>query len=122
MRPSASKSPASGARGVVSDALLAASDAFAATLPPSNAITKMRIARDSGLLARDPSRDELAAIAAPTLLVWGEQDELIPLACGRDAASLIPGAKLVVLPNVGHVPSIEASQDLVRVVSEFVAS
>lgn len=114
--------PAPDARGFVSDALQAASDAFTATLPPSNETTRIRILRDSGLLRRDPSRAELSAIAVPTLLLWGEQDELIPLACGRDAAALIPDAKLVVLPNVGHIPSIEAPGEFVRVVSEFAAS
>lgn len=111
--------PAADARGFVSDELQAASDAFSATFPPSNETTKMMIMRDSGLLRRDPSRQEIASIAVPTLLLWGEQDELIPLACGEDAASLIPDAKLVVLPNVGHIPSIEAPADFARLVSEF---
>jgi 2-hydroxy-6-oxonona-2,4-dienedioate hydrolase len=114
--------PAPNARGFVSAALQAESDRFAATLPPSNEKTKLAIARDSGLLRRHPSRDELAAIDVPVLLLWGQQDELIPLACGEDAASLMPGAKLVVLPNVGHIPSIEAPDAFVRVVSEFAAS
>ena len=114
--------PAPNARGFVSSALQAESDRFAATFPPSNEATKMKIARDSGLLRRDPSREELASIAVPTLLLWGEQDELIPLASGEDAASLIPDAKLVVLPNVGHIPSIEAPDEFVRVVSEFASA
>jgi pimeloyl-ACP methyl ester carboxylesterase len=114
--------PAPGARGFVDAALQAEADDFSRTFPASNETTKLLIARDSGLLRRDPSREELAAIAVPTLLVWGEQDELIPVACGEDAASLIPDAKLVVLPNVGHIPSIEAPDELVRVVSEFASS
>jgi triacylglycerol lipase len=114
--------PAPNARGFVSASLQAEADAFSATLPAGNEGTRMMIARDSGLLRRDPSREELAAIAVPTLLLWGEQDELIPVACGEDAASLIPDAKLVVLPNVGHIPSIEAPDEFVRVVSEFASS
>ena len=114
--------PAPNARGFVSAELQAEADAFSAAFPSSNDSTKLLIARDSGLLRRDPSREELAAIAVPTLLLWGEQDELIPLACGEDAASLIPDAKLVVLPNVGHIPSIEAPGEFVRVVSEFASS
>lgn len=114
--------PTPGARGFVSAPLQAEADAFSRTFPTSNESMKLRIARDSGLLRRDPSREELAAIAVPTLLLWGEQDELIPLACGEDAASLIPDAKLVVLPDVGHIPSIEAPDEFVRVVSEFVSS
>jgi pimeloyl-ACP methyl ester carboxylesterase len=111
--------PAPNARGFVDAALQAESDRFAATLPPSNETTKLAIARDSGLLRRDPSREELAAIDVPVLLLWGEQDELIPLACGEDAAALIATARLVALPNVGHIPSIEAPDAFVRVISEF---
>jgi len=114
--------PAASARGFVSTALQAESDAFSATFPPSNENIKLQIVRDSGLLRRDPSREDLAAIAVPTLLLWGEKDELIPLACGEDAASLISDSRLVVLPNVGHIPSIEAPDDFVRVVSEFASS
>src|SRR5262249_41026433 len=104
------------------DVLQAEADRFSATFPPSNEDTKLKIMRDSGLLQRDPSREELAAIAIPTLLLWGEKDELIPLDCGKDAASLIPRSKLLVFPNVGHIPSIEAPDHFVRAVSEFASS
>jgi pimeloyl-ACP methyl ester carboxylesterase len=48
-------------------------------------------------------RAEAATIAAPTLLVWGRRDPVIPLRVGRRAAELIPGARLAVL-DAGHVP------------------
>jgi pimeloyl-ACP methyl ester carboxylesterase len=114
--------PAANARGFVSAVLQAESDKFSATFPPSNEDFKLQIVRDSGLFRGDPSRDDLAAIAEPTLLLWGEKDEMIPLDCGEDAASLIPNARLIVLPNVGHIPSIEAPDDFVRVVSGFASS
>jgi pimeloyl-ACP methyl ester carboxylesterase len=53
-----------------------------------------------------PEHDLRAAapgIAAPTLLVWGRRDPVIPLKVGRRAAELIPGARLAVL-DAGHVP------------------
>ncbi|HEX4301829.1 MAG TPA: alpha/beta fold hydrolase [Rhizomicrobium sp.] len=107
------------ARGFVDPKLQAASDAFSSSFPPSYETTRQAILRDSGLAKREPTRDELAKIFVPTLLLWGEKDELIPLACGQDAAGLIPNAQLVVLPNVGHIPSIEAPGDFVRIVSDF---
>lgn len=79
----------------------------------------MAIVRDSGLTKNEPTRDELKTIAVPTLLLWGDRDELIPLECGQDAATLIPNSKLVVLNNVGHIPSVEATDDFVRIVSDF---
>lgn len=116
------KFPEPTARGFVDPEWQAASDALPQQIRTVNDPTRMAIVRDSGLGKNQPTRDELARIAVPTLLLWGDKDELIPLACGEDAATLIPNAKLVVLPNVGHIPSIEATQDFVRIVSEFASS
>jgi pimeloyl-ACP methyl ester carboxylesterase len=44
-----------------------------------------------------------AKIVAPTLLLWGNKDPVIPAKIGRKAASLIPDARLVLL-DTGHVP------------------
>jgi pimeloyl-ACP methyl ester carboxylesterase len=48
-------------------------------------------------------RGEAHKIAAPTLVVWGRHDPVIPLKVGRRIASTIPGAELVVFDS-GHVP------------------
>ncbi len=48
-------------------------------------------------------RDEAASITAPTLLIWGRRDPVIPLRVGRRIAATIPGSELVVLDS-GHVP------------------
>lgn len=44
------------------------------------------------------------SIAAPTLVMHGEKDRMIPVQVGRDYAAAIPGAQLVIYPGVGHVP------------------
>ncbi|MEO1689263.1 MAG: alpha/beta hydrolase, partial [Pseudomonadota bacterium] len=46
-------------------------------------------------------------IAAPTLVLWGAEDRLIPPAAARSFAEAIPGAQLAILPDLGHVPQIE---------------
>jgi pimeloyl-ACP methyl ester carboxylesterase len=48
-------------------------------------------------------RAEAPTIAAPTLLIWGRHDPVIPVKVGRRIAATIPAAKLVVLDS-GHVP------------------
>jgi 2-hydroxy-6-oxonona-2,4-dienedioate hydrolase len=53
----------------------------------------------------------LASMRVPTLVVWGRQDELIPLAAGEKLRDGISGAKLVVLEHCGHVPQIEMPAD-----------
>ena len=44
----------------------------------------------------------LPSVTAPTLVIHGADDPLLPLAAGEDTAASVPGAKLVVLPRMGH--------------------
>jgi len=44
----------------------------------------------------------LATITAPALVIHGASDPLVPLACGEDTASRIPGARLEVIQGMGH--------------------
>jgi pimeloyl-ACP methyl ester carboxylesterase len=44
----------------------------------------------------------LGSLAVPALVIHGEQDPLIPVACGRATAAAIPGSRLLVLPGMGH--------------------
>ena len=46
--------------------------------------------------------ERVRCIARPTLVVWGEEDEWLPPAIGRWFADRIPGARLLLLPDVGH--------------------
>ncbi len=46
-------------------------------------------------------------LALPTLILWGAQDRLIPLAYGQRLATELPGSKLVVFEQLGHVPQEE---------------
>ncbi len=49
----------------------------------------------------------LRTIQAPTLLLWGEKDAMIPISNAQDYRSAIPHCELVVLPTLGHVPQEE---------------
>ena len=51
----------------------------------------------------------LAAIRAPTLLIWGERDAMIPFANAADYLKVVPDSRLVSLPDVGHLPQEEAA-------------
>jgi len=54
------------------------------------------------ILATGDRRSLLAGIRAPTLVLHGADDPLVPLAAGRDAAAHIPGARLEIVPGMGH--------------------
>ena len=60
-------------------------------------------------LAEADLREALSVISAPTLLVWGEQDQRSSLEVAADLAQRISGSELVVLPGAGHLPQIEAA-------------
>jgi pimeloyl-ACP methyl ester carboxylesterase len=50
----------------------------------------------------------IRAIKVPTLVIWGEEDSLIPFSAGQWFAANIPGSKLVSYKAVGHIPMEEA--------------
>ncbi|QLC25858.1 alpha/beta hydrolase [Parasphingopyxis algicola] len=54
----------------------------------------------------DPEAD-LARVAAPTLILWGEEDRVIPLDHARRIEAAIPDARLITYPGVGHAPQEE---------------
>ena len=56
--------------------------------------------------------DDLGAIEAPTLVIWGERDRLLPAGRADLFTAAIPGARTVVLPRAGHVPMFEAPDEL----------
>lgn len=61
----------------------------------------------------------LKKITAPTLLVWGEQDAMIPFANANDYLKAIKDAKRVSFRGVGHLPHEEAPAESVTAVREF---
>jgi len=77
---------------------------------------------------RNPTRekermdDRLASIKVPTLVAWGKQDKLLPIAAGERYAAGIAGAKLVSFEKCGHVPAIEKTEEFLAAVVAFLAA
>ncbi len=61
----------------------------------------------------------LARIRAPTLLLWGTADKMIPVANAADYQRAMPQAQLAQLPGVGHLPQEEAAAASLAVVDAF---
>ena len=55
----------------------------------------------------------------PVLIVWGERDPIIPVAHGRAAHAQLPGSRLEVFPDVGHVPQLESPGRFAAVLQRF---
>jgi pimeloyl-ACP methyl ester carboxylesterase len=62
------------------------------------------------------------AQAMPTLIVWGAKDPIIPAGHGRRAHDAMPGSQLVVLPDVGHFPPLEAAREVTAALRAFLDS
>jgi pimeloyl-ACP methyl ester carboxylesterase len=63
--------------------------------------------------------DKLHQINAPTLLVWGENDQITPAFVGEKFHELIDHSKLIFIPECGHAPMMEHPVDFNRYLAEF---
>src|ERR1700761_3555000 len=59
------------------------------------------------------------AEALPILIVWGERDPIIPVGHGRAAHAQLPGSRLEVFPDAGHVPMLESPGRFAAVLQRF---
>lgn len=64
---------------------------------------------------------QVKMVKHPTLIVWGKQDSLTPVADGERLNREIPGSELAVFDQCGHVPHIEKAVDFNKKVLEFLA-
>jgi len=76
--------------------------------------------RQLGACGRHDARDGLTSLTMPTHVIGGEYDILVPVWKSREIASLIPGAKLTVLPRAPHGLSIERAEEFNAAVLEFI--
>ncbi|WP_111510190.1 alpha/beta fold hydrolase [Mycobacterium kyogaense] len=58
----------------------------------------------------------------PTLVIWGDDDRIIPVEHGRALAELRPACRLEVLPGVGHFPHVEQPDAVIDLIDEFVTT
>ncbi len=75
-------------------------------------------------LAWNPSYDpklerRLARITCPTLIVWGENDRLIPPAYAEAFHRAIAGSQVAMLSGTGHMPMFEKPQEWSKVIADF---
>jgi pimeloyl-ACP methyl ester carboxylesterase len=68
------------------------------------------------------SKDRLSAITTPTLILHGDADNLIPVAHARKFADAIPGSKLIIYPDTGHIPQEEVPEASVQDLKIFLES
>jgi pimeloyl-ACP methyl ester carboxylesterase len=93
--------------------------------------TITRMAADTGeaafrrqmhaIMARSDYRPVLAAVNCPTLVLTGELDVITPPDCAREMAAAIPVAELVLVPECGHLATLEAPEAVNAALSRWLA-
>lgn len=81
----------------------------------------LRAARQVAAGDADSVSSRLGELPIPTLLLWGEDDRVVPPELGRRLERDIPRARLVELPRVGHLPPEEAPEASLAPVLTFLA-
>ena len=76
------------------------------------------VARGIAFVSSRDLREELSAIRAPTLLVWGERDRLVPLRVAEEWRQAMVDVRLAYL-RCGHVPMLEAPTELAACMLSF---
>jgi pimeloyl-ACP methyl ester carboxylesterase len=76
--------------------------------------------QQAAIISRPDSRPGLAAIACPTLVLVGDSDEPTPPELAEEMADGIPGAKLVVVPECGHLSTLERPEAVNKALVELI--
>ena len=66
-------------------------------------------------------RERLPEVRVPTLIVWGENDSIIPVRDADEFERLIPDSRKVVMRDTGHIPMAERPQAFNDLVMDFLA-
>ncbi len=77
------------------------------------------VRQQRAIMGRPDSRPDLPKIKCPTLVLVGDGDVLTPPKVAEEIASLVPGSRLVVVPDCGHLSTIERPEAVTRVLVEW---
>jgi 2-hydroxy-6-oxonona-2,4-dienedioate hydrolase len=103
----------------MSDAFIDAS--MAARINAGDGYT-IRSVTESILRREDFLDKQLSAIKAPTLIIWGREDGVLPLADGERFDKGIPNSELVVFDQCGHGPQLEKATEFNTALLKFLAA
>lgn len=79
------------------------------------------VRQQTAIIRRPDSRSDLSDIKCPTLVLVGDGDVLTPPKASEEIAGLIPGSRLVTVPDCGHLSTIERPDQVNRALVEWMA-
>ncbi len=72
----------------------------------------------AAIIASGSRKERLALLRTPTLVIHGDRDPLVPIACGRDVAQTVLGARMVTVAGMGHALPRAAWPQVVDAIAE----
>ncbi|MGH7334076.1 MAG: alpha/beta fold hydrolase, partial [Candidatus Rokuibacteriota bacterium] len=61
-------------------------------------------------------------VTAPTLLIWGKEDRLVPPVYAEEFARRLTGARVETMDQAGHAPHLEQPETVARLVRDFLST
>ncbi len=83
--------------------------------------TARKRAVDAGALERD-LRPIMGRVEAPTMIIWGSEDETIPVEMGLELLQGIPGSSMRLIGGAGHVPLLDKPMETQAIIREFLVA
>lgn len=80
------------------------------------------VRQNRAVIGRPDARAHLPRLTCPVLVMCGEDDQLTPVACSREIAAMVPGARLELLPRCGHMLTMEQPEIVNATLAEWLAS
>ena len=74
------------------------------------------------LVRRDSVVDRLRSIEIPSLVIVGDEDVSLPVTCSKEIADSLPNSSLVVIPESGHLSSLEQPEAVTKAMQRFLGS
>jgi 2-hydroxy-6-oxonona-2,4-dienedioate hydrolase len=89
---------------------------------PGAAAALIKVGRYIGeKLDDDVVGQKIASLNKPTLLVWGDEDKVVPLAFGRAAREMLPNSRLCILEGTSHTPYYEKFSEFNAAILDFLS-
>jgi pimeloyl-ACP methyl ester carboxylesterase len=78
--------------------------------------------QQKAIMGRPDGREDLRRVSCPTLVLCGRQDAMTPLALHEEIAGLVPGARLVVVEDCGHLSTLEKPVTVTTAIRQWLAA
>ncbi len=74
------------------------------------------------IIPNEDGSSRIKKVKTPTLIIWGEYDDLIPIECAYKFQKDLPNNQLVIIKNSGHIPMEENPEEVIPLIENFIST